>query len=98
MADDSTIKGVIVRVDSPGGGRRAASDDILHEMKLLSKKKPLLISMSELAASGGYFIAMTGDTILAYPNTLTGSIGVFFGKVNFSGVCVQKISAWKKKC
>ena len=70
----------IVRVDSQGGDG-IASDDILHEMKLLSKKKPVLISMSDLAASGGYFIAMTGDPVLAYSNTLTGSIGVFFGKV-----------------
>jgi protease-4 len=85
VADDSSIKGVIVRVDSPGGDG-IASDDILHEMKLLSKKKPVLISMSDLAASGGYFIAMTGDPVLAYSNTLTGSIGVFFGKVNLSGL------------
>ena len=85
VADDSSIKGVILRIDSPGGDG-IASDDILHEMKALSKKKPVLISMSDLAASGGYFIAMTGDPILAYPNTLTGSIGVFFGKVNLSGL------------
>jgi protease-4 len=85
VADDSTIKGVIVRVDSPGGDG-IASDDILHEMKALSKKKPLLISMSNLAASGGYFIAMTGDPVLAYSNTLTGSIGVFFGKVDLRGL------------
>ncbi len=85
VADDSSIKGVILRVDSPGGDG-IASDDILHEMKLLSKKKPVLISMSDLAASGGYFIAMTGDPVVAYSNTLTGSIGVFFGKVNLSGL------------
>jgi protease IV len=85
VADDSSIKGVILRIDSPGGDG-IASDDILHEMKLLSKKKPVLISMSDLAASGGYFIAMTGDPVLAYPNTLTGSIGVFFGKVDLGGL------------
>jgi protease-4 len=85
VADDSSIKGVILRVDSPGGDG-IASDDILHEMKLLSKKKPVLISMSDLAASGGYFIAMTGDPVLAYSNTLTGSIGVFFGKVDLRGL------------
>jgi protease-4 len=85
VADDSSIKGVIVRVDSPGGDG-IASDDILHEMKLLSKKKPVLISMSDLAASGGYFIAMTGDPVLAYSNTLTGSIGVFFGKIDLRGL------------
>src|SRR5436190_5001373 len=85
VASDSSIKGVIVRVDSPGGDG-IASDDILHEMKALSKKKPVLISMSDLAASGGYFIAMTGDPVLAYSNTLTGSIGVFFGKVDLRGL------------
>jgi protease IV len=85
VKDDASIKGVILRVDSPGGDG-IASDDILHEAKLLSAKKPLVISMSDLAASGGYFIAMTGDPVVAYPNTLTGSIGVFFGKVNLKGL------------
>jgi len=81
VRDDSSIKGVILRIDSPGGDG-IASDDILHEAKLLSQKKPTVISMSDLAASGGYFIAMTGDPVIAYPNTETGSIGVFFGKIN----------------
>jgi protease-4 len=85
VENDSSIKGVILRVDSPGGDG-IASDDILHEAKVLSSKKPLVISMGDLAASGGYFIAMTGDPIVAYPNTLTGSIGVFFGKVNLKGL------------
>ena len=85
VRDDDSIKGVILRVDSPGGDG-IASDDILHEVKLLSQKKPLIISMSDLAASGGYFIAMSGDPILAYPNTETGSIGVFFGKANLRGL------------
>jgi protease-4 len=81
VRDDASIKGVILRIDSPGGDG-IASDDILHEAKLLSQKKPTVISMSDLAASGGYFIAMTGDPVIAYPNTETGSIGVFFGKIN----------------
>jgi protease-4 len=85
VRDDAAIKGVILRIDSPGGDG-IASDDILHEAKLLSAKKPTVISMSDLAASGGYFIAMTGDPVVAYPNTLTGSIGVFFGKVNLKGL------------
>ena len=83
--EDDSIKGVILRVDSPGGDG-IASDDILHEAKLLSQKKPLVISMSDLAASGGYYISMTGDPVVAYPNTETGSIGVFFGKVNLHGL------------
>lgn len=81
VAGDDDIKGVIVRINS-GGGDAIASDEILHEMKRLSAKKPLVISMGDAAASGGYYMAMTGDPILAYPNTLTGSIGVFYGKVN----------------
>jgi protease-4 len=85
VRDDASIKGVILRIDSPGGDG-IASDDILHEAKLLSQKKPTVISMSDLAASGGYFIAMTGDPVVAYPNTETGSIGVFFGKVNLRGL------------
>jgi protease IV len=85
VKDDSSIKGVILRIDSPGGDG-IASDEILHEAKQLSAKKPVVISMSDLAASGGYFIAMTGDPVIAYPNTLTGSIGVFFGKVNLKGL------------
>ncbi|MFZ0594360.1 MAG: signal peptide peptidase SppA [Bryobacteraceae bacterium] len=81
---DSTIKGVILRVDSPGGDA-VASDEILHELQLLSAEKPVVISMSDLAASGGYFISMTGDAIVAYPDTITGSIGVLYGKPNFRG-------------
>ncbi len=79
VRDDDSIKAVILRIDSPGGDG-IASDDILHEAKLLSQKKPTVISMSDLAASGGYFIAMTGDPLIAYRATETGSIGVFFGK------------------
>ena len=85
VAEDSTIKGVVVRIDSPGG-EQVASDEIWRQMNLLSKKKPLVYSMSDLAASGGYYIAMTGDPIVAYAETLTGSIGVVFGKPNLHGL------------
>src|SRR5207237_9819186 len=88
VENDASIKGVIFRIDSPGGDG-IASDDILHEAKVLSQKKPLIVSMSDLAASGGYFIAMTGDPVLAYPNTLTGSIGVFFGKPDVKGLLTK---------
>ncbi|MBK7929793.1 MAG: signal peptide peptidase SppA [Bryobacterales bacterium] len=80
-SEDARIRAVILRVDSPGGDA-IASDEILHEVKRLSAKKPLVVSMSDVAASGGYYIAMSGDPVLAYPNTITGSIGVIFGKVN----------------
>ncbi len=85
VGDDASIKGVIMRIDSPGGDA-VASDDILHEAKSLSKKKPLVISMSDLAASGGYFVSVTGDPILAYPNTLTGSIGVIYARLSLRGL------------
>jgi protease-4 len=85
IGDDKSIRGVVVRIDSPGG-EVYASDDIWREMNLLGKKKPVVISMSDLAASGGYYIAMTGDPILAYPGTLTGSIGVVFGKPTLRGL------------
>lgn len=85
VANDSTVKGVIVRIDSPGG-EVTASDDIWRQMNLLSKKKPLVISMSDVAASGGYYMALTGDPIIAYPQTETGSIGVVFGKPDLHGL------------
>jgi protease IV len=85
VENDSSIQGVILRIDSPGGDS-VASDVILHETKNLSKKKPLVISMSDEAASGGYYVAVTGDPIVAYPNTITGSIGVIFARFNLHGL------------
>jgi protease IV len=85
VGNDSSIRGVIVRIDSPGG-EVLASDEIWRQMNLLSKKKPMVISMSDVAASGGYYMAMTGDPIVAYPGTETGSIGVVFGKPNLHGL------------
>jgi protease IV len=85
IREDNSISGVILRVDSPGGDA-VASDEILSELKALSSKKPVVISMSDVAASGGYYIAMTGDPVLAYPDTVTGSIGVIYGKVNIQGL------------
>jgi protease IV len=81
VRDDSSIKGVILRVDSPGGDA-TASDEMLHDLKVLSSTKPLVVSMSDVAASGGYFISMTGDPVLSYANTLTGSIGVLYVRPN----------------
>jgi protease-4 len=85
VAGDSMVKAVVVRIDSPGGDA-VASDDIWREMQQLARKKPLVFSMSDSAASGGYFIASTGDPIVAYPSTFTGSIGVVFGKPNLRGL------------
>jgi len=85
VANDKNIKGVIVRIDSPGG-EVTASDDMWRAMNQLHAKKPVVISMSDDAASGGYYMAMSGDTIVAYPGTITGSIGVVFGKPNLHGL------------
>lgn len=85
VAEDASVKGVILRIDSPGGDA-IASEEILHEIRKLSKKKPMVISMSDTAASGGYYMAMTGDPVVAYPYTVTGSIGVVFGKLNLKGL------------
>ncbi len=70
------IKAVVIRVNS-GGGSALASEVILRELQLLKEKKPIIISMGDVAASGGYYIACQADSIFAMPNTLTGSIGVF---------------------
>ncbi|WP_424536007.1 signal peptide peptidase SppA [Sphaerisporangium viridialbum] len=77
---DDNVKAVVFRVDSPGGSY-VASDAIWREVVLTRKAgKPVIISMGDLAASGGYFVSMAADVIVAQPGTLTGSIGVFGGK------------------
>lgn len=73
---DSTIKAIVFRINSPGGSA-LASDVIWREVKLASEVKPVVASMGDYAASGGYYIACAADTIIANPTTLTGSIGVF---------------------
>lgn len=78
---DKSIAAVVLRVDSPGGSA-VASDVIWREMVLTKKKKPLVVSMSDVAGSGGYWISMAADKIVAQPETLTGSIGVISGKFN----------------
>ena len=70
------IKGVVLRVNSPGGSA-LASEVILRELELLKQEKHLVVSMGDYAASGGYYIASNADSIFAMPNTITGSIGVF---------------------
>lgn len=85
VENDSSVKAAIVRIDSPGG-EVTASNEIWRAMNQLSKKKPVVISMSDYAASGGYYMAMTGDPIVSYSGTITGSIGVIFGKPNLKGM------------
>jgi protease IV len=79
------VKAVVLRVDSPGGSA-VASDVILREAELLAQKKPLVLSMSDLAASGGYWISLSAHKIFAEPETITGSIGVFSGKFVLKGL------------
>ena len=85
VALDKTVRGVIVRVDSPGG-EVAASDEMLDQLVRLRQRLPVVFSFSDVAASGGYALALTGDPIHASPGTVTGSIGVLFGKVDLSGL------------
>ncbi len=73
---DSSVKAIVFRINSPGGSA-LASDVIWRETVLAQKTKPLIVSMGDYAASGGYYIACAADTIVARPNTITGSIGVF---------------------
>jgi protease-4 len=83
--EDDAVRAIVLRVDSPGGFGPAA-DVIWREVRLARKKKPVVASMGDYAASGGYYIAMGADAIVAQPGTLTGSIGVFSGKFNMRGL------------
>jgi protease-4 len=82
---DSGIRAIILRIDSPGGSG-TASDVIWREVELAKKVKPVVVSMGDVAASGGYFIAMGSNEIVAEPGTITGSIGVFGGKFSLRGL------------
>ena len=88
---DSSVRAIVLRVDSPGGSA-TASDAVWRELMLARDDKPLVVSMSDLAASGGYYIAMPGHAIVAQPSTLTGSIGIFGGKFITGGV-YEKLGA-----
>ena len=83
--DDDSVRAIVLRIDSPGGSA-VASDVIWREVGLVRESgKPIIASMSDLGASGGYYIAMGADAIVAQPATLTGSIGVVFGKFTTGG-------------
>jgi protease IV len=83
--DDSSIRAIILRVDSPGGSA-VASDVIRREVDLATREKPVVVSMSDVAASGGYWISMAANKIVADPATITASIGVLSGKFNLAGL------------
>ena len=83
--EDRSIKAIVFRVDSPGG-EGMASDVILREIIRTKGVKPFIVSMSDVAGSGGYWIACAGDSIISMPGTYTGSIGVISGKFSFQGL------------
>ena len=82
---DGSVKAIVLRVDSPGGSS-VGSDVIWREVALARKVKPVIVSMSDVAGSGGYWIAMSATKIVAQPQTLTGSIGVLAGKFSLDGL------------
>ena len=82
--NDPSIEAIVLRIDSPGGAATAA-DIIWRELSLAREQKPLVVSMGDVAASGGYYIAAPAHAIVAQPGTLTGSIGVFSGKFAAAG-------------
>lgn len=85
LQDDDDVKAVVIRVNSPGGSA-FGSEQIWHAVKELKAKKPVIVSMGDYAASGGYYISCVADTIVAEPTTLTGSIGIFGMIPNFKGL------------
>jgi protease-4 len=84
------VKAIVIRINSPGGSFQA-SDAMWREIVLATKAKPVIASMSDYAASGGYYLAMACDTIVAQPNTITGSIGIFSVLFDASGFLNNKI-------
>ena len=85
LRDDDQVKAVVFRVNSPGGSAYV-SDQIWRQVKMLREVKPVVVSMGDVAASGGYYISCAADKIVAEPNTLTGSIGIFGMFPNLTGL------------
>jgi len=90
LADDDDVKAVVFRVNS-GGGSAVASEQIRHALKLVKAKKPVVVSMGGMAASGGYWISSPANYIFAEPTTITGSIGIFGLIPNFNGLITDKL-------
>ena len=93
--NDASVKAIVLRVDSPGGSS-VGSDVIAREVALARKAKPVVVSMSDVAGSGGYWIAMPATKIVAQPQTLTGSIGVLAGKFSVEGL-LEKLGVTSEK-
>ncbi|TDB65092.1 signal peptide peptidase SppA [Arundinibacter roseus] len=90
IRENDKIKAVVIRINSPGGSS-LASDVMWREIELTTRKKPVIASMSDVAASGGYYMAMGCDTIVAQPNTITGSIGIFAMLFNIEDFMSNKL-------
>lgn len=90
LANDDDVKAVVIRINS-GGGSAYASEQMWHQIDLLKKKKPVVISMGGMAASGGYYMSCNANYIFAEPTTLTGSIGIFGMIPNFSDLATNKL-------
>ena len=90
LAKDDDVKAVVLRVNSPGGSA-VASEQIWHAVQLLKEKKPVVVSMGGLAASGGYMMSAGASYIIAEPTTITGSIGIFGLVPNFAGLTTDKL-------
>jgi len=88
VAKDDSVKVVVLRIDSPGGSA-LASDLLWHELRELKKKKPIVASVGEMAASGGYYLACASDKIIAEPTSIVGSIGVLGGKIAIDEALAQ---------
>lgn len=90
LAQDDDVKAVVLRINS-GGGDAYASEQIWHQVMKLKEKKPVVVSMGDYAASGAYYISCPANWIVAQPNTLTGSIGIFAAIPDLSGLITQKL-------
>lgn len=90
LADDDDVKAVVVRINS-GGGSAYASEQIWRAIQLVKAKKPVVVSMGGMAASGGYYMSCSANWIVAEPTTLTGSIGIFGMFPDMSGLVTQKL-------
>ena len=90
LAKDDDVKAVVLRVNS-GGGSAYASEQIWHQIEMLKKKKPVVVSMGGMAASGGYYISCGSNWIVSEPTTLTGSIGIFGMFPDASGLLKEKL-------
>jgi protease IV len=90
LVNKDDVKAVVLRINSPGGSA-LASENMYQELMQLRKKKPIIISMGDVAASGGYYLSCAGDSIFAQPNTVTGSIGVVGMMLNFENFMKNKV-------